>query len=116
MIGDLSHYEIYRKAFRKRTTVINWLNKDLQSESKNIITFANPLFLGRAFWGVTFWEIDRERFFENLVLPTSFEKQKYPFVQVIYPESPISGLDGTALFEHNKIDKNLEKINEDPRY
>jgi len=73
LIGDLSHYEIYRKAFRKRTTVINWLNKDLQTESKNIITFANPVFEGRAFWGVVFWEIDRELFFQNLVIPTSFE-------------------------------------------
>lgn len=31
LIGDLSHYEIYRKAFRKRVTVINFLNKDLQT-------------------------------------------------------------------------------------
>ena len=37
-------------------------------------------------------------------------------MQVIYPESPISGLDGTALFEHNKLDKNLAGINQDPRY
>ena len=37
-------------------------------------------------------------------------------MQVIYPESPISGLDGTVLFEDNKLDKNLAKINEDPRY
>lgn len=79
-IGDLSHYEPYRKAFRARKPVINFVNKDLQYASKRVTTIAHPLFEGRYFWGILFYEIDTYKFFQEIVLTRSFEIQKYPFM------------------------------------
>jgi hypothetical protein len=79
-IGDLSHYEPYRKAFRARKPVINFVNRDLQFNSKSVTTIAHPLFDGRTFWGIMFFELDTYKMFEELVIPRSFEIEKNPFM------------------------------------
>lgn len=103
-IGDLSHHEMYRKARRFRTTVVNLVAKDLETESKDVITLAHPIFADRALWGVIFWEIERDSTFNQTLIPNSVYEENYPFVQILYPESPLSGEEGRIIFEKNDVD------------
>ena len=56
--GDLTHFEMWTVAKRTRKTVFNFNTKDLETDSKRIIEIAHPMYDGRIFWGVIFWELD----------------------------------------------------------
>lgn len=53
--GDLTHHEMYRKAYRQRTSIFNLIENDLESDKTHVLSIANPMLNGRLVWGV-FWQ------------------------------------------------------------
>jgi len=98
-IGDLSHNDMYRKAKRSKKTVINLKETDLETDSKVVMHVVHPIYSKeQVFWGAVVWELDLWDTLDQFALPLTIEKHKYPFVQLIYPESPLSGQDGEVMY------------------
>lgn len=115
-IGDLYHYEVFQTARRARETVINFLEPDLETETKTVTTVAQPLIQDRVLWGAIIWEVNQSHVLNQTVVPPTFWHARYPFMQIYLPVNPLSGKLGRVLFEYNGRNDALSGINENEEY
>ena len=85
-------------ARRVRQTVYNFESLDFQYDKLPVITIAHPLVYDRIIYGVLIWELPRNAAFNELLVPESFQIQKYSFAQVIKPDTAISDTVGNVLY------------------
>ena len=103
-IGDLSHNAMFNLAKRSKETQFNFWTKDLETDSKQVLTIAHPLNIKRPgkrdiFWGVMFWEIDMKSTLDQTIIPPTFYEFKYPFLRILQPISIFAGKIGPTLTE-----------------
>lgn len=112
--GDLTQHEMYRKVIRLRQGHYNFVYKDIETNSKPVITVIQPMLNDRIFWGAVWQEIELKDFFEKTAISNTFISKKYPFMQILQPTPSYSAdNEGIPLFE-KIMDKHLADINLNP--
>ena len=84
-VGDLSHNEMYRQAIRVKKTVFNLVGKDLETETKDVLTVIYPMYIGRALWGAIFWELELRYELDSFIRPNTYMHFHYPYFGVFAP-------------------------------
>ena len=82
---------MYRKAIRTKQTVFNLVGKDLETETKDVLTVIHPMYVGRTLWGAIFWELELRTQLDAFVRPDTYNHFHYPFFAILAPESIYNG-------------------------
>ena len=77
---------LYERAKFKNETVITIVGKDIQTDSRRVITMCHPINSDGKFLGAIFWESEKRETFERFVVPRSFQSSSLPFMEIKYPK------------------------------
>lgn len=76
---------LYESAKSKNDTVITIIGKDIQTDSRRVLTMCHPINSDGRFLGALFWESEKSATFERFVVPSSFLNSSLPFIEIKYP-------------------------------
>lgn len=88
-----------------QSAVINLASFDIAEDDKRVMTQAYPILLNNArdFLGCIFWESELELSFNQTIIPESYYRQKYPFIQFRMPQ-PGPQIDSTTTITNRSAE------------